>query len=145
MEIKLKRVHTPKDLTISAIIVAAGIGLFFLNGGLGGVIAACGLLMLLLYKGGYKREGENIVLTKKALEIDHSNLEPLKDFLEGNGTDPSLKPAAGNGIIRLEVYYNAETPVAYVQLFTFSNYAYVEATPVVELRGSKAEKLIKAL
>lgn len=145
MEIKMKRVHTPKDLTISAVIVAAGIGLFFLNGGLGGVVAACGLLLLLFYKSGYKREGENTVLTKKALETAHSNLEPLKAFLEGKDVDLVLKAVDGTGIIRLEVYYNAEASVAYAQLFTFSNYSYVEATPMVELRGSRAEKLISLL
>ena len=58
MEIKFKRVHIAKDLIISAIVLASGIGLYFVNAGLGGVIAAGGLLMLLLYKGGYKREGE---------------------------------------------------------------------------------------
>ena len=145
MEIKLKRVHTPKDLAISAIIVAAGIGLFFLNKGLGGVIAVCGLLMLLLYKGGYKREGEKIVLTKKSPEAAHSCYDSLKGFLDGKDVEPVLKNADGSGILRLEVYYNAEAAVAYAQLFTFSNYTYVDATPLVELRGPRAEKLIGLL
>ena len=145
MEIKLKRVHTPKDLTISAIVVAAGIGLFFLNGGLGGVIAACGLIMLLLYEGGYKREGENIVLAKKTPEVARSCYESLKDFLDGKDVEPLMKKPDGSGMIRLEVYYNAEAPVAYAQLFTFSNYTYVEVTPIIELRGPRAEKLISLL
>lgn len=145
MEITLKKVHTNKDLIISAIVVAAGIGLFFLNGGLGGVIAACGLLMFLLYKGGYKREGENIVLTKKTPEVARSCYDSLKDYLDGKDVEPVFKNADGTGMIRLEVYYNAEAAVAYAQLFTFSNYSYVEETPIVELRGPRAEKLIKLL
>ena len=62
MEIKLKKVHTSKDVTLSVITVAVGIGLFFLNTGLGAFIAACGILMLLFWKGGYKREGDNTVV-----------------------------------------------------------------------------------
>ncbi len=45
MEITFKKVHTAKDLTISAIIMAAGIGLYFINAGVGIVLAICGLLM----------------------------------------------------------------------------------------------------
>ena len=39
MEINFKKVHTVKDLTISAIVLIAGIGLFFVNKGLGVLIA----------------------------------------------------------------------------------------------------------
>ena len=59
MEINFKRVHTGKDLIISAIVLAAGIGLFFVNKGLGIVLCLCGILMLLLYKAGYKRTEAN--------------------------------------------------------------------------------------
>jgi len=72
MEIKFKKVHTAKDLVISAIVLAAGIGLYFVNVGLGGVVAFCGLLMLLLFKSGNKREGEDAVLQKKAIDVAHS-------------------------------------------------------------------------
>ena len=81
MEIKLKKVHTAKDLLISAFILAAGIGLYFFHAGLGAVIAICGLLMLLLYKGGYKHEGESIVLQKKAFDVSHACRDSLKGFL----------------------------------------------------------------
>lgn len=145
MEIKLKRVQTTKDLVISAIVVAAGIGLYFLNKGLGGFIVACGLLMQLLYKEGYKKEGEDIILSKKSLEVAHSCFDSLKDFLGGKDVEPIIKSNDGSGIIRLEVYYNAEAKLAYAQLFNFSNYSYVEATPLVELRGPRAEQLINQL
>jgi hypothetical protein len=35
--------------------------------------------------------------------------------------------------------------VAYAQLFDFSNYTYVPATEIMELRGSRAQKLIAKL
>ena len=145
MEIKFKSVHTAKDLIISAIVLAAGIGLYFVNTGLGVVIAICGLLMLLFYKGGHKREGESIVLQKKALDVAHTCRDSLKGFLEGKDVEPEVKTNLNGGIIRLEVYYNATVPVAYVQLFDFSNYTYEPATEIVELRGPKADKLISKL
>lgn len=145
MEIKLKKVHSTKDLIISAIILAAGIGLCFVNAGLGGVIAICGLLMLLFYKDGYKREGEDIVLHKKALDVAHTCRNSLKEFLEGKDVEPEVKTSLNGGIIRLEAYFNAEAAIAYVQLFDFSNYTYEPATGIVELRGPRAEKLISKL
>ena len=145
MEIKLKKVHTAKDLIISAIVLAAGIGLYFVNAGLGAVIAVCGLLMLLFYKDGYKREGEGIVLRKKALDIAHSCRDSLKGFLDGKDVGPEVNTNISGGVIRLEVYYNADASVAYAQLFDFSNYTYEPATELVELRGPRADRLIGRL
>ena len=145
MEIKLKKVHTAKDLIISAIVLAAGIGLYFVNAGLGAVIAVCGLLMLLFYKDGYKREGEGIVLRKKALDIAHSCRDSLKGFLDGKDVEPEVNTNISGGVIRLEVYYNADASVAYAQLFDFSNYTYEPATELVELRGPRADRLIGRL
>ena len=145
MEIKLKKVHTAKDLIISALILAAGIGLYFVNAGLGVVIAVCGLLMLLLYKEGYKREEEGIVLHKKAIDIAHTCRDSLKGFLDGKDVEPEVNTGLSGGVIRLEAYYNADAAVAYVQLFDFSNYTYEPATGIVELRGPRAEKIIGKL
>ena len=145
MEIKINKVHTAKDLAISATILAAGIGLYFVNAGLGGVIGICGLLMLLFYKAGYNRAGEGIVLKKKALDVAHTCRDSLKGFLEGKDVEPVIKTNLNGGVIRLEAYYNTDAAIAYVQLFDFSNYTYEPATGIVELRGPKADKLISKL
>ena len=145
MEIKFKKVHTAKDLVISAIVLAAGIGLYFVNVGLGGVVAFCGLLMLLLFKSGNKREGEDTVLQKKAIDVAHSCRESLKGFLDGKDVEPEVEASQNGGIIRLEVYYNESASIAYAQLFDFSNYNYEPATEVIELRGPRAVKLISKL
>ena len=145
MEIKFKKVHTVKDLAISAIVRAAGIGLFFLNAGLGIVVAVCGLLLLLFFKQGYKREGEDILLTKDARDIAHACRQSLKEFLDGLSTEPEVKPAENGGVIRLETLYNRDQKVAYARIFDFSNYAYEPATDIVELRGPRAEILIEKL
>ena len=145
MEIKLTKVHTTKDLLISAIVLAAGIGLFFVNAGLGILLVFCGILMLLFFKGGYKREGEDIVLQKKALDVAHTCRDSLKGFLDGKDVEPEVNTSINGGVIRLEVYYNADASLAYAQLFDFSNYTYEPATGIVELRGPKADKLITKL
>lgn len=145
MEIKLNKVHTPKDLIISAIVLAAGAGLCFLNAGLGATIAACGIIMLLFYKSGFKREGENIVLRKTALDVDHACRDSLKGFLDGKDVEPEVTTTLNGGVIRIEAYYNAMAAIAYVQLFDFSNYAYEPATDIIELRGPRAEKIIDKL
>ena len=106
MEITFKKVHTAKDLTISAIIMAAGIGLYFINAGVGIVLAICGLLMLLLYKGGHKRNGEDIILKKKAFDVAHSCRESLKGFLDGKDVEPFINKDISGGVFRLEVLYN---------------------------------------
>mgnify|MGYP007070216433 CR=1 FL=1 len=135
-----------KDLAISAIMLAAGIGLCFVNAGLGVFIAVCALLMLFFYKTAYRREGENLLLNKAAMDVAHSSRESLKAFLDGKDVEPEVNKASANGgVIRLEVYYNADAPVAYAQLFDFSNYAYEAATGIVELRGEKAGKIISKL
>lgn len=145
MQIKFKKVHTKKDLIISAIVLAAGIGLYFINAGLGIFMAVCGLLMLLLYKGGFKREGKDVVLQKKAIDVAHSCKDSLKGFMEGKDVEPEVKTSINGGIIRLEVYYNTADAIAYVQLFDFSNYTYEPATEIVEICGERAEILIGKL
>lgn len=145
MEYTFKKVHTGKDLTFSGITIIAGIGLFFLNGGLGGVIALIGLLMLLFYKTGYKNEGAGAMLTKKAVDIPHSDRENVIAFLEGRNDHLSLSPSDTGGIVRMEVLYNRDASLAYVQLFDYSNYTYQDATGVIELQGARADQLIGAL
>ena len=145
MEIKFKKVHTAKDLIISILVIAAGVGLYFVNEGLGFVIGVCGLLLLLFYKAAYKKIGDNTLLTKKAQDLASSCMNSLIDYLGGKGDEPEVKQPGAGGVVRLEVYYNKEASVAYAQLFNFSNYTYEAATEIVELRGPRAEKLISKL
>lgn len=95
MEYRLKRVHTGKDLAISATILLAGIGLFFVNKGLGICIGICGVLMCLFYKGGYKKDGRGILLSKKSEDICKECRSSIYDFCNYN-----YEPATG--IIELD-------------------------------------------
>ena len=79
------------------------------------------------------------------MDVSRSCRNSLTNFLGGKDVEPETNTSANGGIIRLEVYYNADTAVAYAQIFDFSNYTYEAATGIVELRGPKAEKLIARL
>ena len=145
MEIKFKKVHTAKDLIISTLVIAAGVGLYFVNEGLGFVIGVCGLLLLLFYKAAYKKVGDDTLLTKKALDVASSCRNSLLDYLNGKDVEPDVQQPGAGGVVRLEVYFNKEAGVAYAQLFNFSNYTYEAATDMVELHSPKAEKLINKI
>lgn len=145
MEIKFKKVHTSKDLAISTIVLLAGIGLFFVNKGLGICLAACGLVLLLAYKGGYKRDGQGAVLTRTSEDICKACRASIVDFLSGKDTTPVIKKGNEGGSVRIDVYFNREESIAYAQLYDFCNYAYEPATGLVELKGDKAAKLMSQL
>ena len=145
MEINFKKVHTGKDLAISTIVLLAGIGLFFINKGLGITIAVCGLAMFLLYKGGYKKDGKGIVLQKKSEDLCKACKPSIVDYLNGKDITPQIKKGNEGGSVRLDVYYNADAGIAYAQLFDFRNYTYEPETEVIELHAPKADKLISQL
>ena len=145
MEINFKRVHTAKDLSISTIILLAGVGLFFINKGLGIGIAVCGLFMFLIYKGGYRKDGQDAVLTKKSEDLCKACKSSIADFLGGKDVKPVIKKGDEGGSVRLDVYYNRAERIAYAQLFDFCNYAYEPLTEIVELKGDKAEKLLASI
>lgn len=145
MEIQFKKVHTAKDLIISALVLAVGVGLYFVNAGLGVFIGACGILMLLFYKAAFKKVGNDTILTKKAIDVASSCRSSLLDYLNGKDVNPEIQQPGAGGVIRLEVYFNKDAGVAYAQLFNFSNYTYEAATEMIELHSPKADKLISKL
>lgn len=145
MEMNFVKVHTVKDLTISVILIAVGIALFFVNKGLGVTIAVCGIFLLLFYKSGYRCDGSGPVLSKKAFDVARSCRQPLLDFMEGKEVEPEISAPAEGGVIRIEVYFSKDAEIAYVQLYDFSDYTYQKATEIVELKGDRARKLIAKL
>lgn len=145
MEINFNKVHTAKDLAISTIILIAGIGLFFVNKGLGITIAVCGLAMFFLYKGGYKKDGQGVLLTRKSEDLCKCCKAPIVDYLNGKDVMPQIKKGDEGGSVRLDVYYNAAAGIAYAQLFDFRNYSYEPETDVVALYSPRADKLISQL
>ena len=145
MEYNFKKVHTGKDLTISTTVLLVGAGLFFVNKGLGLCIGICGLLMYLVYKGGYKKDGKGTMLLRKSEDICKACRTSILEFLEGGNRIPDIKKGNDGGSVRLDVYYNKNEQVAYAQLFDFCNYSYEPASGIVELKGDRAGKLISLL
>ena len=139
------KIHTIKVLAISGIVLAAGAGLFFIKKDLGAVIFGCGILLLILFKSGYKHKGSNVVLKHKMQDLSKSCRNSLIDFLSGKDIDPEIKPGNEGGTILLEVWYNKQEGITYAQLSDFSNYTYVKATELVELHSPKSDKLISKL
>lgn len=145
MEYNFKKVHIGKDLTISSIVLLAGIALFFVNKGLGIFIAVCGLLMLLLFKKGYRNGECGPTLCKVDKDISKSGSAGLISFLNGSDTQFDLKEGNDGGIIHMEAYFNSKSSIAYVQLFHYVSYISEPMTEMVELNGTKADKLISKL
>lgn len=145
MECNFKKVHTAKDLAISIVVLLAGAGLFFVNKGLGVCFAVCGLAMLFIYRSGYKKDGQGVVLQMKSVDLCKGCKQSIIDFLNGKDVTPLIKEGSDGGSVRLDVYYNTAGGVAYAQLFDFRNYEYDPETDVIELRSIRADKLISLL
>ena len=134
MEYSLKRVHTGKDLAISATILLAGIGLFFVNKGLGICIGICGVLMCLFYKGGYKKDGRGILLSKKSEDICKECRSSIMEFLEGKNAKPELKQGNNGGSIRIEIIS--------IKLKKSHTYRYmISATTTMNLRPASSNSM----
>lgn len=142
MESNFKKVHTGKDLAISTIVLLAGAALFFVNKGLGVCIAICGLFVFFIYKGGYKKDGQGVVLQKKSEDLCKCCKSSIIDYLRGKDVTPVIKKGSDGGSVRLDVYFNETEGIAYAQLFDFRNYSYEPETEIVELHSAKAWKLI---
>ena len=145
MEYNFTRVHTPKDLAISSIIFFAGVGLFFVNKGIGITLTICGLAMLAIYKAGYKKDGQGVVLQKKSENLCKCCMPSITEYLAGKDVNPEVKKGNEGGCVRLDVYFNAPAGIAYAQLFDFRNYTFEPETGVVELHSARADKLISKL
>ena len=98
-----------------------------------------------LYKGGYKKDGQGIVLQKKSEDLCKACKPSVVDFLNGKDVTPQIKKGNEGGSVRLDVYYNAAAGIAYAQLFDFRNYAYEPETDVIEIHSPRADKLISQL
>ena len=145
MENNFKRVHTPNNLIITAIIAVAGIGLFFVNAGLGIALVAVAILLFFLWKSGFRKDGVHTVFTKEAIDVPRSFRQNIIDFLEGKSDEVEFKEGCEGGCVRIEAFYNKHEQIAFAQLMDFSSYTYQPVGEMVELRGAKAAKFIETL
>ena len=145
MDNKINKVHTITDICISVIILAVGIGLFFVNKGVGALLIVCGVMLLIFYKTGYKYENQGTVLKHKSLELSRKSQEAVLNFLNGQSSDFEIITGNDGGCILLEVWYSKNQNMAYAQLFTFQEMSYQKLTEIMELQAKTAQKLIEKL
>lgn len=145
MENKFQKVHAKKDLLISGGILIAGIALFFLHKASGVCVILCGILSLILYKSGYKLNGEGIPLQKKSLELNNNCRESLLDFLSGKKVEPKLVQGNEGGTVLLEVWFNAPADIAYARLSEYKELSFQTVTDIVELSADQAQSLIRKI
>ena len=145
MENNFKKVHAKKDLIISGCIILAGIALFFVHKATGVCLFLCGILSLILYKSGYKLNGEGIPLQKKSLELNNNCRESLLDFLSGKKVEPKLVQGNEGGTVLLEVWFNAPADIAYARLSEYKELSFQTVTDIVELSADQAQSLIRKI
>ncbi len=144
-EIKIKKVHTALDLAVSAVMCAAGVGLYFVLPGWGILFCFIGVLLFGFYKRAIKREGENIALKEKSMDLAVGCREPLMKFLSGGEDLPSFELSEDTDHLYLELYYNSDAPVVYARLYDVGHSKFEPATEMQEIRSDRAAKLISLL
>lgn len=145
MEIKIKKVHTLLDLVISAVVLAIGVGVYYVLPGWGILLGLIGILLFAFYKRSYRRVGDRTSLKQKDRDLARESRDAAMAFLQGRSDELQLSPAGDGDHLWLDVYYNAESAVAYAQLFYVAENRFDPATQLVELKGDKARKLIAQL
>jgi hypothetical protein len=145
MENNFKKVHTPVDLIISGVILLAGIGIFFVSKWGGMAVALCGLLSFLVYKSGWKREGDETPLQHRTVEVSRNCKTSLMEFLEGKNEEPDVRHGNEGGTLLLEVWYAPDLSKSYVQLSEYMELRFQKITEIVELNESATRKLLSKL
>ncbi len=145
MENNFVKVHSNRDIFVSALILVAGIVLIFVNNILGIVIILCGLLFFLLHKSGYKFNNQGFVLQKKSIELSRKCQQSVLDFLNGQNKEPHLIKGNEGGTFLLEVWFNKEGKTAYAQVSVFQDLDFRKITEIIELNSSDAQILIEKI
>ena len=145
MENNFKKVHAIKDLIISGCIILAGAALFFVHKATGVCIFLCGIIFLILFKSGYKLNGEGILLQKKSMELNYNCRESLLDFLNGKKIEPMLVQGNEGGTVLLEVWFNAPADIAYAKLSEYKELRFQPVTDIVKLPADQAQLLIQKI
>ena len=145
MKEKIYKVHAPKDLIVSAMILMLGVGLFFVNRIAGVSMAVAAVVLFLIYKSGYKMEGSDVLLKNKNLELSRHCRASVLDFIQGKSQELHLIHGNDGGTILLQTWFNKEEHVAYVCLSDYVDFDFQKVTEILQLSDEQAQKLISAL
>ena len=145
MEINFKKIHTGKDLVITLIVIAAGIGLYFVSPVAGVCVALCGVVMFFCCKSGYKMDNQDTIYKKVSLDLSQKSKTSVVQFLTGNSDHVEMQKGNEGGTIILTVYCNDTQKIAYAQASNFSSFGCQPLTEMVEVRSPRYERLIEAM
>ncbi len=145
MKTEFKKVHTFKDLIISSLVLLAGVGLFFISKGGGIAVMLCGAVLFMVYKSGYKREGDNTLLKKSELELCGHDKAALLSFLEGKSNEVELHYGHEGGTLLLTVWHNDLLPIAWAQLMEYHEQTFQPITEIIKLNDNQTQKIIAKL
>ena len=145
MKSEFKKVHTSMDLIISSLILLAGVGLFFISKSGGIAVMLCGTVLLLVYKSGLKREGDDTLLKKSELELCGHDKAALLSFLDGKNNEVELHYGHEGGTLLLTVWHNDRLPIAYAQLMEYQEQTFLPITEIIKLDNKQTQKLIAKL
>lgn len=145
METNIKKIHTVKDLTPSIGLIAVGAGVFFVNKGCGFCIAALGVLLLFLYKSGYRIGDSSKVYHKKSVDLCRGCKEPLKNFLDGKTGTLDIKEGSDGGSFRVDLYYAAKSDDALLQIYDYQGYEYHKDGDLIKVCPEKAHAILQKI
>lgn len=145
MNTNIKKVHTSRDLVVSLGLIIIGIGLYFVNPGCAVCIGALGILLLFLYRVGYRIGDDKTVYHKRSVDLCRGCKEPLVDFLEDKAPTLEIKEGADGGCIRVDFFYTDAKSKSYVQLYDFLSYEYHKDGDLREVPTEKTPELLKKL
>ncbi|MGM9735292.1 MAG: hypothetical protein ACI3ZL_02665 [Candidatus Cryptobacteroides sp.] len=138
------RAHSALDLTVSISLMTVGLILVTLPSSqgvniLGFFMMFAGIILVMIYKSGYKNIKTGERLLKKEHYFPHSMMPSVIEALDRNnpdGIDYSWEDKGNN--LRMDVYVSKKKDMTYVQLFEYIPYSYQPCSKIYEMKGSSA-------
>ena len=148
MEKTFVRVHSAKDIVISASLVIFGSVLVALPTSAGVNVAGffmmfAGLLLGLFMKTGYKDTVSGERFQKKEHYFQQAMNSVISSVLENKPEAIDLAEAEKGNAVKLDIYYSKTSGKAYLQLFEYVPYRYEPCSKMYEHQVSRIENLIK--
>ena len=148
MEKTFVRVHSAKDIVISASLVIFGSVLVALPTSAGVNVAGffmmfAGLLLGLFMKTGYKDTASGERYQKKEHYFQQAMNSVICSVLEDKPEAIDLAEAEKGNAVKLDVYYSKTAGKAYLQIFEYVPYKYEPCSRMYEHQIDRIEKLIK--
>lgn len=148
MEKTFIRVHSVKDIVISASLVILGSILVALPTGAGINIAGffmifAGIILFLILKSGYKETETGISYKKKEYYFQQAMNAPISAALASKPESIDLGEANKGNAIKLDIYYSTASGKAYLQLFEYIPYKYEPCSKMYEYETARIDKILK--